>query len=70
MDVSLNPRENGACPLCSRMPGCRIRQAVRDALSGVRPARASPADTGGAHRGHAEPLEMVIYSCPQFKEKP
>jgi hypothetical protein len=57
MKVSLNPRDNGACPLCERLQDCRIRATLGDALAPVRPAE-----------GH--PLEIVIYSCPHFQEKP
>ena len=57
MKLSLNPRDNGACPLCVRAADCRIRAGLRDTLAAMRPE--------GGH-----PLEMVIYSCPQFKEKP
>ena len=65
MDVSLNPRENGACPLCSRLQGCRIREALRDAVADMRPARPKAVDSVGTPL-----LEIVVYSCPQFKEKP
>jgi hypothetical protein len=57
MKVAFNPRENGACPLCSRCPECRVRLALRCSLEGLRPAR------GGE-------IEIVIYTCPLFKEKP
>jgi hypothetical protein len=57
MKVSINPRDNGACPLCERAEGCRIRVGIRDTLAAMRPE--------GGH-----PVEVVIYSCPQFKEKP
>ena len=57
MKVSLSPRDNGACPLCVRAADCRIRAGIRDTLAAMRP-----------EGGHV--LEMVIYSCPQFKEKP
>jgi hypothetical protein len=57
MKVSLNPRDNGACPICERVDDCRIRAGLRDALAQMRPE--------GRH-----PVELVIYRCPQFKEKP
>jgi hypothetical protein len=57
MKVFLNPRDNGACPICVRLQGCRIRAGLQDTLSAMRPK------TG-------QPLEVVVYKCPKFKEKP
>ncbi len=57
MKVSLNPRDNGACSICVRLEGCRIRAGLRDTLSAMPPAA-------------GQPVELVIYRCPQFKEKP
>ncbi len=57
MEITFSPRDNGACPVCRRAASCPIRQALA----------ASVADM----RGAAGPtLEVVIYACPQFVEKP
>ncbi|MCL2381104.1 MAG: hypothetical protein FWC64_05860 [Treponema sp.] len=55
MRIEINPRGNGACPLCSVCGNCR----VQDALSQSMDAFSQPGN----------PMELVVYSCPFFKEK-
>ncbi len=55
MDIDFNPRDNGACPLCSLIGSCPIRRAMRRSLEEI-------PDPSGAG------METVIYSCPLFKE--
>jgi len=56
MDISFNPRDNGACPLCKKTAACPIRGALAGSVAGIRDA-------------HAHGLELVIYACPLFKER-
>ena len=57
MKANFNPRENGACPLCARAATCRVRAAIREAVAAL------------GKEGEGD-LEIVIYSCPRFQEKP
>lgn len=57
MEIDINPRGNGACPLCVLNGACRIQKAL-----------AASAENLSAHRD-GQSLEVVIYSCPQFKEQ-
>jgi hypothetical protein len=59
MEISFSPRENGACPVCRRAASCPVRQALAGSVKDMR---------GGGSAGPG--LEVVIYSCPQFVEKP
>jgi hypothetical protein len=54
MEVTINPRENGACPLCRYHGRCTLQNKIRTALEDVK---------------NEEKFELVIYSCPHFKEK-
>lgn len=55
MNIELNSRGNGACPICVQHNHCRIQKALIDA---VKPFN------------HEETqMELVIYTCPYFKEK-
>ena len=56
MKVDINPRGNGACPLCVLLDNCRFRKAIEAALE--------PFPESDASR-----MEIVVYSCPRFKEK-
>lgn len=56
METRINPRGNGACPLCTRENGCIIRRKFSEALTDLRDPL-----------GHG--IEIVVYTCPQFKEK-
>jgi hypothetical protein len=56
MRLDINPRGNGACPLCRRDADCRLKKLLGESLL----AQPDPQDAG---------LEIVIYSCPAFAEK-
>jgi len=56
MKLEINPRGNGACPICTFTDDCRIKRlliANADSMEGK----------------SDESLEIVIYGCPYFKEK-
>jgi hypothetical protein len=55
MDVAINPRGNGACPLCEQNDACRIQGSLSQAMEGF--------------SAQDDPIEVVVYSCPQFEEK-
>ncbi len=55
MQVDINPRGNGACPLCVQHGSCRVQKALVASTDGI-PDRDSA-------------MELVVYSCPYFKEK-
>jgi hypothetical protein len=57
MQVDINPRGNGACPLCVQNGACRIQKALINAAAPL-----PNHDEGTA-------MELVVYSCPHFKEK-
>jgi hypothetical protein len=56
MRIEINPRGNGACPLCVSNGNCRIQRKLSE---NVEPFNAPDDDE----------LEVVVYSCPYFKEK-
>jgi hypothetical protein len=53
MKLDINPRGNGACPLCRSNEDCRLKQTLARSLS--------------AFKGME--MEIVIYQCAQFTEK-
>ncbi len=55
MQVDINPRGNGACPLCVQHGSCRIQKALNGSLENL--------------PDQDLPIEIVVYSCPLFKEK-
>jgi hypothetical protein len=55
MQVEINPRRNGACPLCNSNGNCRIQDALQNTMM--------------AFYEIEDPMELVVYSCPQFREK-
>lgn len=55
MKLEINPRGNGACPLCKFNVSCGIKRALQ----------ASVVSQGGKD----EEMEIAVYSCPRFKEK-
>jgi hypothetical protein len=55
MKVDINPRGNGACPLCVNASNCRIKDNLSNSVVDI------SNDDGAA-------IEVVIYSCPLFKE--
>jgi hypothetical protein len=58
MDLKLNPRGNGACPLCTRRFNCPIRKSLKEGIKHVKLQYAP----------NNHPLEAVIHSCPAFDE--
>jgi len=54
MQVEINHRGNGACPICRYDGKCMYQEKIRQALSEVK---------------SRENFELVIYTCPHFKEK-
>ncbi|AEF85629.1 hypothetical protein TREPR_1507 [Treponema primitia ZAS-2] len=55
MDIVINPRGNGACPLCDRNGTCRVQGTLFKAME--------------EFSAQDNPMEVVVYSCPQFQEK-
>jgi len=55
MKIELNSRGNGACPLCAYAGNCEVQDTLIDALNNF--------------SSENDPMEVVIYSCPQFTEK-
>lgn len=53
MRIKINPKGNGACPLCNKNGKCKITRALTDSIKGM---------TKPDH------LEIVIYICPDFEE--
>jgi hypothetical protein len=56
MEILFNPRDNGAGPLCSKIQVCIVRGALAGSVAVISDR-------------HVNGLELVVYSCPQFKEK-
>lgn len=56
MDVNINIRGNGACPICAREQNCGARRRIAEAVRDFRDPL-----------GHG--MELVVYACPLFKEK-
>ncbi len=56
MKLEINPRGNGACPICVSNGNCRIQRKLADNVDPLDPS----GDDG---------MEIVVYSCPYFKEK-
>jgi hypothetical protein len=55
MEVEINPRGNGACPLCNSNGSCRIQDTLTKEMK--------------TFSSKNDPMELVVYSCPQFQEK-
>ncbi|MDR0503641.1 MAG: hypothetical protein LBH16_10025 [Treponema sp.] len=55
MHVELNSRGNGACPICVSTGKCRIQDSLIEKLK--------------TFITEDDLMELVIYSCPHFKEK-
>jgi hypothetical protein len=55
MKVELNSRGNGACPLCASSGNCQVQETLKETLE--------------TFSSENNPMELVIYSCPHFKEK-
>lgn len=56
MRLDINPRGNGACPLCMRDASCRLKRLLSASLA----AEPDPVESG---------MEIVVYNCPMFEEK-
>ncbi len=56
MKLVINPRGNGACPLCALNGSCHLQRRLSD---DVMPLEVTADDE----------LEIVVYSCPYFTEK-
>jgi NADH dehydrogenase/NADH:ubiquinone oxidoreductase subunit G len=55
MQVEINSRGNGACPLCNSSGNCRLQDILQDAMM--------------SFFEEDDPMEVVVYSCPKFQEK-
>jgi hypothetical protein len=55
IEIKLNPRGNGACPLCGQNGACRVQGTLLKSMEEF-----SIDD---------DPIEIVVYSCPHFQEK-
>jgi len=55
MQVEMNARGNGACPICSFSGNCHVQETLRAKLD--------------EFSSEDNPMELVIYSCPYFVEK-
>jgi hypothetical protein len=55
MQVELNSRGNGACPLCAAAGNCQVQDTLTETLDDF--------------SSENDPMELVIYSCPHFEEK-
>jgi hypothetical protein len=53
MNLEVNTRGNGACPLCVNNDDCRFKKSLKQSLD----------DYNGLE------MEIVIYECSQFREK-
>jgi hypothetical protein len=54
MKLEINPRGNGACPLCAVAGDCRIRGLLEGSVAAA---------------GADSEMEIVVYSCPYFSER-
>lgn len=60
MKLNINNRGNGACPLCLFVDNCVLHQKLRSAVTSAEQA----------FKGHPEDeIQLVIYTCPYFKER-
>ncbi|HAP44519.1 MAG TPA: hypothetical protein DD477_01200 [Spirochaetaceae bacterium] len=55
MNLEINPRGNGACPMCLHNRNCHVQKQL---VSNIVELKAAS----------AQELEIVIYSCPYFQE--
>ncbi len=55
MKLEINPRGNGACPLCGNNKNCGIKRKIGSNADEINPSS-------------IEEMEIVIYTCPYFKE--
>ncbi len=57
MDIRFNPRDNGACPLCTKIDDCMLRRRIAKSTAELKDPKAIG-------------MDLVIYTCPLFEEKP
>ena len=55
MEIKINVRDNGACPMCRYHGKCTIQKLLRES-------------TGDKIIKKDDYMELVIYRCPQFAE--
>jgi len=53
--LELNVRGNGACPICVNTNNCHIQETLKETMD--------------KYSSEDDQMEIVIYSCPKFKEK-
>jgi len=56
MKLDINPRGNGACPICVSHVSCRVQRKLVENVGTLNPS------------GDGD-MEIVVYSCPYFKKK-
>jgi len=56
MEIKFSSQGNGACPFCEKQDKCLILKKLRKAVEDM-----------GDSKGTG--MEIVIYTCPNFKEK-
>jgi len=54
MKIEINSRGNGACPICDSSGHCRIQDLLFQSMTTFSESN--------------NPMELVVYSCPQFRE--
>jgi hypothetical protein len=54
MKLEINPRGNGACPICARNGACKLQKLLAASIE---------------KEGDGSELEVVIYTCAKFSEK-
>jgi hypothetical protein len=55
MSIEINARGNGACPICKFTDNCNIQETFKKTLE--------------EYSSEDNPMELVIYSCPKFREE-
>jgi hypothetical protein len=55
MNLGINVRGNGACPICTFTDNCNIQETIKKTLE--------------EYSFEDNPMELVIFSCPKFNEK-
>ncbi|MCL2479495.1 MAG: hypothetical protein FWF22_08335 [Treponema sp.] len=55
MKLEINTRGNGACPICQSGGKCRVQEILKKSMA--------------EFSDENNPMELVVYSCPRFREK-
>jgi hypothetical protein len=64
MNLDINPRGNGACPICIANGDCSLQRRLAQSVSRSNGPGSEP------NGGETDPtLEIVVYTCPYFHEK-